>query len=206
MRVPKWSDPSADALLRNGTNMLKEQDALDEKRLFDKIVEVARHPAPAQGTNPRTREPPMRKFVTANIRSRMIEERDRDPEYNLDRQQTDQRVITIKKELNLMANARRELTVFRKEEEAKWEKEAANMASPEHTPPGGQKRSDFRRSLAPSAAQGSEQPEQLSSFLAAASTTRASTSVSASEGLRNPKGWTYAPRFPETPKAMPSPC
>lgn len=180
LRVAKWSDPSADALLRQGEKMLKEQESLDERRLFDKIIE-------AQGTNT------MRKHVAANIRSRMVEERNRDPEYNLDRQQTDQRGITIKKELNLMANARRDLTVFRKEVQTKLEDEAANVGAAELAGPGGQK---FRKSLAHSAPQ---EHEQVSSFVSAAAT-RASVSGGA------PKGHKYAPRFPDQPKSMPSTC
>lgn len=198
--MAKWSDPSSDALLRQGEKMLKEQEALDERRLFDKSIELRAHPV---ASNARTGTNTMRKHVAANIKNRMEEERNRDPEYNLDRQQTDQRGITIRKELNLMANARRDLTVFRKEVQAKWEEEAANMVLPEHGA-ALDRQQKLRRSLAPSMQQGSEQPEQSSP---SAGATRASAMAGVSEGHRSkPKGRTYAPRFPKTPEAMPSTC
>jgi hypothetical protein len=94
--VAKWSRSGKNHVQRSGEIMLKEQAALDDRRELFKVIE-------GEG-----QDSPMRTYVAKNIKSRLLHEMERNEgQRDLD---TQQRCMTIRKNLGLMQTARRDFS------------------------------------------------------------------------------------------------
>lgn len=93
--VARWAHQGSDATLRRGEHMLREQEALDDRRDLFRVIE-------SQGF-----ASPMRHHVSANIRNRLREEKGYDGQATHD---TRQRCVNIRKSLGFMQASRKELS------------------------------------------------------------------------------------------------
>lgn len=91
--VAKWG--SGHSLLSNGDAMLREQTALDERKALSRSMSL-------EGVNS-----PLRSHVSSKIRSRLLEEKERDAQGVIDVQQ---RCMNIRKNLGFLQAARRDLS------------------------------------------------------------------------------------------------
>lgn len=93
--VAKWSHQGSDATVRRGEHMLREQEALEDRRNLFRVIE-------SQGF-----ASPMRHHVSSNIRNRLKEEKGYDGQSTHD---TRQRCVNIRKSLGFMQASRKELS------------------------------------------------------------------------------------------------
>eukprot|EP00927_Polykrikos_kofoidii_P072033 TRINITY_DN68202_c0_g1_i1.p1 TRINITY_DN68202_c0_g1~~TRINITY_DN68202_c0_g1_i1.p1 ORF type:complete len:651 (+),score=79.83 TRINITY_DN68202_c0_g1_i1:124-2076(+) len=99
-RWAQWSSLRAETLVEHGEAVLREQQALEEKRdLFASMVR--------EGTGSATRQK-----ITNNIRTRLRKERDRDAKVAMDMHN---QCTSIRNHIQSMQNARRELGTVRKQ-------------------------------------------------------------------------------------------
>lgn len=95
-RNPSWTTLDMGTALQHGEAMLREQAALDERKILERTMNMEGH------------QSPMRCHIAKNIEERMKEERLRasNSQSTMDVQQ---RVINIRKNLSQMVNTKREL-------------------------------------------------------------------------------------------------
>jgi hypothetical protein len=110
-RAAPWKSPGGDALLQHAQAMLKEQDALNDRTRLYREIGARSGTASVHPTSG------LRSHVAKNIRARLKEEEKKD-RASLDIQQ---QIINIRKDMTAIVNARREMTLLRKNNEEETE-------------------------------------------------------------------------------------